>query len=250
VTALPVSRADCDLAEEEHVELLFERLRPDGVLHAAGFTQVDRAEVAEEVAIRENVEATAAVAGAARRRGIPMLLVSTDYVFNGRSPRPYREEDPPDPLNVYGRTKLAAEEAAEGAILVRSSWLYGPKGRHFPGQILELATKQKELRVVNDQRGSPTSTLELAPALWDLLLRGEPGIYHAACEGSCTWYELALAVLESKGVRGIKVTPCTTAEFPRPARRPVMSVLDCGKLAALRGRRLAHWRDALRRFLA
>jgi dTDP-4-dehydrorhamnose reductase len=249
VRALPVTRADCDLAEPEHVELLFERLKPLGVLHCAGFTAVDRAEVAEEAAFADNVEATKAVAAAARRRGIPMLLVSTDYVFDGASDRPYREDDPPNPLNVYGRTKLEAEEAAKDAIIVRSSWLYGPRVRHFVDAILAQAGKP-EIRVVSDQRGCPTSTLELAPVLWELLLRGIPGIYHAACEGVCTWYEVAVAALEAKGVRGPKVTPCTTAEFPRPAKRPLMSALDCSKLAAIRGKRLPHWRDALRRFLA
>jgi len=250
VEALPVTRADCDLAEAEHVELLFERLRPDGVLHVAGFTQVDRAEVAEEVAIRDNIDATAAVHAAARRRDIPMLLVSTDYVFDGKSSRPYREDDPPHPLNVYGRTKRDAEVIAEGAIVVRSAWLYGPRGRHFPGQILALAARQPQLKVVHDQRGSPTSTIVLAPVLWELLLRGEPGIYHATCEGSCTWYELAKAVLELKGIPGVDVKPCKTAEFPRPAKRPAMSVLDCSKLTAIRGRPLPHWREALAGFLA
>ena len=115
VHALPTTRADCDLAEAEHVELLFERLKPHGVLHCAGFTHVDRAEVAEEAAFNDNVEATKAVASAARRRGIPMLLVSTDYVFDGKSKRPYKEQDPPNPLNVYGRTKLEAERAAPDA---------------------------------------------------------------------------------------------------------------------------------------
>jgi dTDP-4-dehydrorhamnose reductase len=248
VEALPATRADCDLAEPEHTELLFERLKPKGVLHCAGFTHVDRAEVAEEAAYSDNVEATRSVAAAARRRGIPMLLVSTDYVFDGTSGRPYREQDPPGPLNVYGRTKLEAEDAARDAIIVRSSWLYGPRGRHFVAAILEQA-EHPEIRVVNDQRGCPTSTLELAPVLWELLLRGIPGVYHAACEGSCTWHELALAVLEARGLRGPRVVPCTTAEFPRPARRPVMSALDCGKLARIRGKHLPHWREALRRFL-
>ncbi|MCK6460473.1 MAG: dTDP-4-dehydrorhamnose reductase [Planctomycetes bacterium] len=248
VRPLPVTRADCDLAEPEHVELLFERLKPKGVLHCAGYTQVDRAEVAEEAAFSDNVEATKSVAAAARLRGIPMLLVSTDYVFDGTSRRPYREDDPPHPLNIYGRTKLEAEQAARDAIIVRSSWLYGPRGRHFVGAILEQATKP-EIRVVDDQRGCPTSTLELAPVLWELLLRGIPGIYHAACEGSCTWHELALAAFEMRGAGGPKVVPCATAEYPRPAKRPAMSALDCGKLAAIRGKRLPHWRDALRRFL-
>jgi len=248
VRPLPVTRADCDLAEPEHTELMFERLKPKGVLHCAGFTKVDRAEVAEEAAFADNVEATKSVAAAARRRGIPMLLVSTDYVFDGTSKRPYKEDDPPGPLNVYGRTKLEAEEAARDGIIVRSSWLYGPRGRHFVAAILEQASKP-EIAVVNDQRGCPTSTLELAPVLWELLLRGVPGTYHAACEGACTWYELALAIFELRGAGGPKIVPCTTAEFPRPARRPAMSALDCGKLAAIRGKRLPHWRDALRRFL-
>ncbi len=249
VRALPVTRADCDLAEPEHVELLFERLKPQGVLHCAGFTQVDRAEIAEEVAFRDNVDATSSVAAAARRRGIPMLLVSTDYVFDGKSSRPYKEQDPPRPLNVYGRTKLEAEQAAADAIIVRSSWLYGPKGRHFIGAILDQSGKP-EIKVVNDQRGCPTSTLELAPVLWELLERGVPGVYHAACEGSCTWYELAVAIFQVRGRGGPRVTPCTTAEFPRPAKRPAMSALDCSKLAAIRGGKLPHWRDALKRFLS
>jgi dTDP-4-dehydrorhamnose reductase len=245
---LPVTRADCDLAEAEHVELLFERLKPKGVLHCAGFTQVDRAEVAEEAAYNDNVEATRSVAAAARRRGIPMLLVSTDYVFDGASKRPYREDDPPNPLNIYGRTKLEAERAAPDAIIVRTSWLYGPGGRHFVGAILEQSHKPW-IQVVNDQRGCPTSTFELAPVLWELLERGVPGTYHAACEGSCTWHEFAVAIFESRGPRGPEVRACGSAEFPRPARRPAMSALDCSKLAAIRGKRLPHWRDALRRFL-
>lgn len=248
VRPLPVTRADCDLAEPEHVELLFERLKPKGVLHCAGFTEVDRAEVAEEAAYSDNVEATRSVAAAARRRGIPMVLVSTDYVFDGTSDRPYREDDRTNPQNVYGRTKLEAERAAQDAIIVRSSWLYGPRGRHFIDAILAQASKP-EIKVVNDQRGCPTSTLELAPVLWELLLRGIPGIYHAACEGSCTWYELAVAVFEERGLRGPRIVPCWTAEFPRPAKRPALSALDCSKLAAIRGKRLPHWRDALRRFL-
>ncbi len=249
IRPLPVTRADGDLAEPEQVERLFERLDPEGVLHCAGFTNVDRAETAKDAAFRDNAEATRAVAAAATRRGVPMLLVSTDYVFDGASRRAYREEDPPRPLNVYGRTKLAAEEAARDAIIVRSSWLYGPRGRHFVQAILDQASRP-EIRVVNDQRGCPTSTLELAPVLWELLERGAPGIYHAACEGSCTWYEFALAILEGRGPRGPKITPCTTAEYPRPAKRPLMSALDCSKLAEIRGRRLPHWRDALQGFLS
>ena len=134
--------------------------------------------------------------------------------------------------------------------IVRSAWLYGPRGRHFPGTILELAGRRDEISVVDDQRGSATSTLELAPALWDVLERGEDGvIYHATCDGSCTWYELAGAVLELAGVSGVRLVPATTGEFPRPAPRPAYSVLDCSRLSRLRGETLAPWREALRRYL-
>jgi dTDP-4-dehydrorhamnose reductase len=246
VEAVPTTRADCDLAEAEHVELLFERTRPDAVIHTAGFTQVDRAEVAEEEAFRDNVDATRAVAQACGRRGLPWILISTDYVFDGRSDRPYREEDEPHPINAYGRTKLEAEREAQGATIVRTSWLYGPGGTHFPGKILALAEKRDEIDVVDDQRGCPTSTLVLAPVLWELLAVGEPGLYHAACEGSCTWFELAQAVLEG---RPTGLRRCKTSEFPRPAPRPLYSVLDCSKVRALLGKPLPPWREALQEFL-
>jgi len=182
------------------------------------------------------------------------VLLSTDFVFDGLGKRPYREDDPTAPLSAYGRTKLAGEHAAlaehaKGTRIVRTQWLYGPRGKHFPGTIHGLAQTRPELKVVDDQVGSPTTTLELAPALWDVLARGEAGIYHAACEGSCSWFELARATLELSGLVGTKITPCSTAEFPRPARRPAYSVLDCSKLARLRGRALLPWRAALAAFL-
>ncbi|MHC4576241.1 MAG: dTDP-4-dehydrorhamnose reductase [Planctomycetota bacterium] len=247
--AVPTTRGDTDLAEADAVERLCARVEPAGVIHAAGYTHVDRAETAEETAHRDNAVATRVVADACRRRGIPLVIVSTDYVFDGRGARPYRETDEPGPVNAYGRTKLAAERAAPEARIVRSAWLYGPRGRHFPGQILELAARQDETRVVNDQRGCPTSSLELAPVLWDVLERGTDGsIYHAACEGACTWYGLAVAVLELAGLSHTRVVPCATEEFPRPAPRPAYSVLDCTRLKELRGKPLAPWRDALRRY--
>jgi dTDP-4-dehydrorhamnose reductase len=253
--ATGVDRPDADLADPGDVERLFRKRGPfAGVLHAAGFTAVDLAEESEPQAHRDNANATGVLARACAKAGIPLLVVSTDFVFDGRAGRPYREEDEPAPLGAYGRSKLAAERAAlrlhpRGTRVVRTQWLYGPGGRHFPGRILELAREREELRVVADQVGCPTSTLELAPVLWDVLLLAPPGVYHAACEGSCSRYELAAAVLEEAGVTGIRVIPCTTDEVPRPAPRPAYSVLDCSRLAALRGRRLAHWREALRRYL-
>jgi len=249
VTAIGATRADGDLADPDAVARLFAAHDPlHGVIHAAGYTDVDGAETDEPQAMRDNAEATRNVAAVCRREGVPLVFVSTDFVFDGESDRAYREDDATGPLCAYGRSKLAAERAAmeehpKGTRIVRTSWLYGPGGHHFPGRILELVAQGRELSVVDDQRGCPTSTLELAPVIWDVLRHAEPGIYHAACEGACSWFELACAVTDAS------IRPCTTAEFPRPARRPRQSVLDCSKLAALRGRSLAHWREALERFL-
>jgi dTDP-4-dehydrorhamnose reductase len=132
---------------------------------------------------------------------------------------------------------------------VRTQWLYGPRGKHFPGTMLRLARERGRLRVVDDQHGAPTSTLELAPALWDVLASRATGLLHAACEGSCTWFGFAAAVLAACGLSGVRLEPCATADFPRPARRPAYSVLDSSRLARLRGRRLAHWKDALHAYL-
>jgi dTDP-4-dehydrorhamnose reductase len=203
--------------------------------------------------LRANATACAVLARACRSARIPLVLVSTDFVFDGRGRRPYREDDEPNPLSAYGRTKLAGERAAlsehpDGTRIVRTQWLYGPRGKHFPGTILGLARNKRELKVVDDQVGSPTSTLELAPALWDVLARGSAGIYHAACEGQASWFDLAAATLSEARIDHVRVLPCTTAEFPRPAVRPAYSVLDCSRLAALRGKRLAEWRSALHAF--
>ncbi len=251
-----VDVAGIDLAEPASVARLFNEHGPfTGVIHTAAFTAVDLAEEKEAEARRVNETVCRVLGDACRSASIPYVVVSTDFVFDGRAKTPYRESDPTNPLSAYGRTKLLGELAAQaahpkGTRIVRTQWLYGPRGKHFPGTMIALAKDRPELKVVHDQVGSPTSTLELAPALWDVLARGESGVYHAACEGAASWYELAVATLELAGMKHVKVVPCTTAEFPRPAHRPAYSVLDCSRLAALRGRRLAPWRTALQHFLA
>ncbi|HED65604.1 MAG TPA: dTDP-4-dehydrorhamnose reductase [Planctomycetes bacterium] len=243
-----------DLTSAREVDELVASLLPlAGILHPAAYTAVDRAEEESELAHRVNAVAAGNLARAAARHGIPMVLVSTDFVFDGTAREPYRPEDPVAPLGVYGRTKYEGEERCraehpEGLAVVRTQWLYGPRGQHFPGTILRLAEERDELRVVSDQVGSPTSTLELAPALWDVLVLGGRGTYHAACEGEASWYDFAAAAVELAG-RKTTVHPCTTEEFPRPAPRPAYSVLDSSRLAALRGKPLAPWREALATFL-
>lgn len=254
--AAGVEAVGVDLADAAQVDRLFRDAGAfSGVIHTAAYTAVDRAEEEEAIAQRVNAVACGVLAAACARAGVPLVLVSTDFVFDGAARRPYREDDAPNPISAYGRTKLAGERLAreahpDGARIVRTQWLYGPRGKHFPGTILSLARERDEIKVVCDQIGVPTSTLELSPVLWDVLLNGEAGIYHAACEGECSWYELALATIEASDLeKKVRVEPCTTEEFPRPARRPPYSVLDSGRLAELRGRTLSPWRDALATFL-
>jgi dTDP-4-dehydrorhamnose reductase len=253
--AAGVDRVGVDLADAGQVAELFREAGPfTGVIHTAAYTAVDRAEEEEELAERVNGRVCGVLAEACAAAGVPLVVVSTDFVFDGEASVPYEPHHPVHPLSAYGRTKLSGERQAQeahptGARIVRTQWLYGPRGQHFPGTMLALAKERDQLRVVQDQRGCPTSTLELAPALWDVLLTGEPGVYHAACEGEATWFDLAKATLEHAGVEGVEVQPCGTEDFPRPAHRPAYSVLDCSKLTALRGAPLAHWEDALRTFL-
>ena len=246
-----------DLCREEAVQDLFARETFTGVIHAAAYTAVDQAEEDAATARAVNARAPEVVAEACRAAGIPMVLVSTDFVFDGElATGLYRENDPVGPLSVYGATKLEGEQrAAEahpgGVTIARTQWLYGPRGRHFPGTMLTLAESRDTLTVVADQVGAPTSTLELSPALWDLLERGarmdapDGGIYHTACEGEGSWCDFARETFRLAGLDPERVQPCTTAEFARPATRPKRSVLDCSRLGDLRGKRLQDWRAAL-----
>ena len=249
-----VVHVGCDLTDPAAVAALF-AAEPElaGVVHAAAYTAVDKAEEEVELATRVNARAPEVLASACRERGLPLVLVSTDFVFDGTRTTPYPEDHPASPLGVYGRTKYEGEQRAlaahaEGLAIVRTQWLYGPRGNHFPGTMLRLAATNERLKVVDDQRGAPTTTLELAPALWDVALAGATGVFHGACEGEASWFDLAAETLRLCG-DATPVDPCTTDEFPRPAPRPAYSVLDCGRLTALRGRSLADWRTALADFL-
>jgi dTDP-4-dehydrorhamnose reductase len=250
-----VEIVDLDLTEEAGVSRAIHDHGPfTGVIHTAAYTAVDRAEKEPDLAMHVNGTACGVLARICAREDVPLVVVGTDFVFDGKSRVPYSEDVEPNPLSVYGRTKLAGERLArqahpEGTRIVRTQWLYGPRGKHFPGTMQQLARERSKLRVVNDQFGCPTSTLELAPALWDVLLSGSAGIYHAACEGACSWYELAVATVEYSGIEGVTVEACSSAEYPRAATLPAYSVLDCSKLTALRSHSLASWQDALKTLL-
>lgn len=244
-----------DLADESQVEKLFQEHGPfSGIIHAAAYTAVDKAEEEFELAERVNGQACGVLGRAAAQAEIPMVVVSTDFVFDGEASVPYEPRHPTNPISVYGQTKLSGEQQAleahpEGVRIVRTQWLYGPRGKHFPGTMMDLVQDRDSVSVISDQIGSPTSTLELAPALWDVLLKGDAGIWHATCEGEGSWYDFACATIELSGTEGGDLQPCSTEEYPRPANRPPYSVLDCERLTTLRGAPMAHWRDALKTFL-
>jgi dTDP-4-dehydrorhamnose reductase len=211
---------------------------PDLSLHTAAWTDVDGAEDDPQGAAAVNVGGTANVAAL----GAPLVYFSSDYVFDGRKREPYVESDAANPQSAYGRSKLHGEAAAgEDAWVVRTSWLFGPTGKNFLRTMLRLAEERDEVRVVADQRGSPTYTGHLALAVEDLVSRGR-GIWHLAAEGECTWAGFAEAIFEEAGVR-CRVVPVTTAEVDRPAPRPAYSVLRSERPGAPT---LPHWREGLR----
>jgi dTDP-4-dehydrorhamnose reductase len=225
---------------------------PDVVINASGFTQVDVAETQVDQAFAVNARAVGELASRCAQAGALLVHFSTDYVFDGTARRPYRENDPTGPLNVYGRSKLAGEDAMRGRdarfLLLRTSWLFGPAGRSFPRTMLERAQKRLPTKVVSDQRGRPTYTRDLAEATWSAVAKGLTGIWHVANAGEATWYDVARQVFDRAGAADV-LEPCTSAEYVTPARRPRYSVLDTSKLAGA-GITLPAWSDALDRFLA
>lgn len=245
--ALPFTRAALDVTDAAAVDKALSAARPDVVVQCAAYTRVDDAEHDEARALEVNAGGTAHVAHACSAVGARLVYPGTDYVFAGDASAPYPPDAPTAPINAYGRTKLAGEAAARAAgdaLVVRTSWLYGPGGRNFVGTILRRARLGEPLRVVDDQHGAPTSTLDLATMIVALLERGVPaGTYHATNRGDTTWYGLACVALELAGVAA-DITPCSSAEAPRPARRPSYSVLDCSTTYAAVGA-APHWRAAL-----
>jgi dTDP-4-dehydrorhamnose reductase len=234
--ALALTRAEWDVALPAPALLQ----RPDVVLHAAAWTDVDAAEVDPQGAAAVNVGGTANVT----ELGAPLVYFSSDYVFDGGKREPYLESDGPNPLSAYGRSKLHGEAAAgEGSWIIRSAWLFGPTGHNFVRTMLRLGAEREEVAVVDDQRGSPTFVGHLASAT-RAVLELPHGIWHIAAGGDCTWAELAEAVFEGAGL-DCRVRRITSAELGRPAPRPAYSVLRSEKGAPA----LPHWRDGLRECL-
>ncbi|MFC4303457.1 dTDP-4-dehydrorhamnose reductase [Cohnella boryungensis] len=254
VDIVGLDRSELDITDGERCLAALSSIRPDIVIHAAAYTAVDQAESEPDEAWRVNVDGTRHVAVAAEAVGAKFCYISTDYVFDGAGTSPYREDHPTAPQTIYGKTKLAGEQAAAKAasqcFIVRTSWVYGRYGNNFVRTMLELGRSRPQISVVHDQVGAPTCTYDLASFLLDLTASRKFGIYHASNSGACTWYEFAQAIFREAGITDVVVLPCTTEQFPRPAPRPAYSVLGGDALLAAGFAPLRHWRKALRDFLS
>ncbi|HLI15044.1 MAG TPA: dTDP-4-dehydrorhamnose reductase [Acidimicrobiales bacterium] len=247
------TRAELDVAQRSAVLAAIVTLEPDVIVHAAAFTAVDRCEQEVERALAVNALGTRHVAEAARLVGAHVCYVSTDYVFDGTKPTPYDEWDEPNPLSVYGRSKLGGERGLDpSATVVRTAWVCSAHGTNMVRTLLRLAADEGELRFVDDQRGSPTVAADLAPKLVDLALERRPGVFHVTNQGETTWYGFARAVLGFLGADPGRVVPISTAELvpPRPAPRPANSVLDNAALRLAGDGLLPHWEESTRRLVA
>lgn len=261
ITACAVGRPALDICEVRTIERALSDINPDVVINTAAYTDVDKAETEPERAMALNCEGARLLAASSAARGIPILHISTDYVFGGTSPVPYVETDATAPATAYGRSKLAGEDAVRAAnpkhIILRTAWVYSEHGRNFVKTILNAARNGKPLRVVADQYGSPTYAPHLVDAMLTIAGRvasassagGPWGTYHAAGAGRASWCDLASAALahaSDPGLRAIDVLPIASADYPTKTPRPAHSELDCSKLAKAFGIRLPDWADGVK----
>jgi dTDP-4-dehydrorhamnose reductase len=240
-----------DITDAQQVEKIVTIEKPEVIINTAAYTKVDACETDEQTAFRVNALGTRNLAVAAYNIGAKILQVSTDYVFDGTGNTPLREYDPVNPQSVYGKSKALGEQLVMTTnpryFIVRTAWLYGD-GHNFVRTILKLAAEQDELKVVNDQVGTPTSTVDLARCILDLIQTEHYGVYHGTCEGECTWYEFARRILALRGINK-RVIPISTTELRLPAKRPAYSVLENFMLDMVGLDRFRRWEEALAEYL-
>jgi len=243
-----VDLEEMDVTSLGETRRVLEQIKPEWIVHAAAYTRVDDAERESLEAHRVNALGTRNVAAISLELGSAVLYFSTDYIFDGKSGRPYTEFDIPSPLNEYGRSKLAGELLLQHLnprhLVVRTSWLFGPGGPNFVDTIREKALQGNPLRIVDDQCGSPTYTRDLAQMSLELVRRDLRGTYHVTNSGCCSWFELAEAIISSLE-QDVPVVPISTSEFPRPATRPLFSVLENHMLQVEGIPQLRFWKEAL-----
>ncbi|WP_374387033.1 dTDP-4-dehydrorhamnose reductase [Sandaracinobacter sp.] len=258
VTIIAPPEGEFDILDDSKVSAVVASAAPGLVVNAAAYTQVDKAETDLEAAEAVNGTAAGRLAAAAARAGARFVHVSTDFVFDGMSALPYAPDAAPNPIGAYGTTKLSGERqvaaAHPKALIVRTAWVYAAQGNNFVRTMLRLMRERDELRVVADQVGTPTHAAGLARAIWALDAAGAAGIFHWTDAGVASWYDFAVAIRDEALAIGlldrrIPVVPIRTSDYPTPARRPAMSVLDKGSSWAITGP-AAHWRDELKQALA
>lgn len=242
---------DVDIRSDAQVDEALDRYRPEWIVLAAAYTDVDGCEANRDLAFDINFRGAVRVARAAAAVGAKLLFLSTDYVFNGQKTTPYEIDDPLAPQSVYGESKARAEvgirEIVPECCIVRTSWVFGVGGKCFPDTILKLAGTRKELEVVGDQRGCPTYTVDLAHTIVQLCRKEAAGVVHVTNRGECSWFDFASAIVREAGLEAV-VRPTTSDKFVRPARRPAYSVLSSASLTNY-GFSMPTWQDALQRFL-
>lgn len=260
VEVIALRRPELDLADHPTIAPALRAARPDVIVNAAAYTAVDQAESEPDLAMRVNGGAAGEAARAAALLGVPIIQLSTDYVFDGKLDRPYREDDATGPISAYGASKLAGERAVAAATanhaILRTAWIYSPFGKNFVKTMLRLAETRDEIGVVADQRGCPTSALDIADAVFAVArnLVSQPqdmglrGVFHMSAAGEAVWADVAEAIFaerERLGGPPVRVKRIATADYPTPAQRPANSRLDCSKLIARHGVALPVWRPSL-----
>ncbi|WP_090738061.1 dTDP-4-dehydrorhamnose reductase [Paenibacillus sp. Mc5Re-14] len=251
-------REQLDITDLEQAVKIVGQYQPDAIIHCAAYTAVDAAESDIDAAYQVNASGTRNMALAAEKAGAKLVYISTDYVFDGTAEQPYHEYDNTNPQSIYGKSKRAGEILAHTLssryFIVRTSWVYGLHGNNFVKTMLKLGQEKPHLQVVNDQKGSPTYTVDLARFLAELVQTEKYGVYHASNSGSCTWYEFTQAIFEEAvGLLDAtiiaKLEPCTTDQFPRPAARPRNSVMEHIAIRTNGLNDLRHWREGLHCFI-
>ena len=251
--AVGVDVEEMDITDAPAVDRCIRESGADAVIHCAAYTAVDAAEDNEELCRSVNADGTYNIARVCRELDLPMMYISTDYVFDGQGERPWDPDEKRDPLNVYGQTKCEGEMAIEKLLskyfIVRIAWVFGVNGKNFIKTMLRLGKERGAVSVVDDQIGSPTYTYDLARLLVDMIQTDKYGIYHATNEGLCSWYEFAQEIFRQAGM-DVEVTPVSSEEFAARAKRPKNSRMNKDKLDKMGFERLPSWQDALSRYLA
>ena len=252
IETIGVDIEEMDITDSTSTWAVIKEAAPDAVIHCAAYTAVDAAEDNEDICRKVNTEGTQNIAAVCKDLDIPMMYISTDYVFDGQGERPWEPDDKRNPLSVYGQTKYEGELAVQNTVdkyfIVRITWAFGVNGKNFVRTMLRLAETNDKITVVNDQFGAPTYTYDLAVLLADMIVTDKYGIYHATNEGNCSWYEFAREIFREADI-DMEVIPVSSNAYNAKAARPVNSRMDKKKLDENGFKRLPEWQDALKRYL-